>query len=52
MVHLVQCQKDFPHLLFGGALYLGSEIRRTNGQLGGKKKQSFCTAYNEDPLLI
>jgi len=40
MVHPVQCQKNFPYFLFGGALSLGSDFRRTNGQLGEKKANS------------
>jgi hypothetical protein len=44
----VQCLKDFPYFLFGGALSLGGDFRRTNGQLG-EKKQIAC---NEDLLLI
>jgi len=31
MVHHVQCQKDFPYFLFGGALPLGSDL---DGQMG------------------
>jgi hypothetical protein len=38
MVHPVQCQKDFPYFLFGGALSLGSDFRQTNGQLGKEKQ--------------
>jgi hypothetical protein len=40
MVHPVQCQKDFPYFLFGGALSLGSDFRRTNGQLWKKEANS------------
>jgi len=40
MVHHVQRQKDFPYILFGGALSLRSDFRQTNGQLREKEANS------------
>jgi hypothetical protein len=37
MVHTIQCEKDFRYFLIGGAVSLGGDFRRTNGQLGEKE---------------